>query len=100
MPGAQSRGLIQASITKGWDPRVIPARDGPPAQSISPFDVAPEALPTRYVGRLPGGPRPGWPDGHDAPTVAADTAVTFRHPSPNPGLASLRTVDGSPSAGQ
>jgi hypothetical protein len=51
--GGQSRGLIQASKTQGWDPTVIPGHG-----SMADFDKAPERDPTSRscVGRIPGGP--------------------------------------------
>ena len=56
MAGNQSRGLIAASKTKGWDPTVIPAAPGKPAQSLADFDVDQGNLAGRPVGSIPGGP--------------------------------------------
>ena len=65
MAGNQSRGLIEASKTRGWDPTVIPGRDGEPARSIAGFDIDPGNLMGRPVGDLPGGTPDGWPDQWD-----------------------------------
>jgi hypothetical protein len=79
--GGQSRGLIQASKTAGWDPTVIPARGGKPAQSIAPFDVDPNiANGQKYVGEIPGGTPLAWPDGYDVNTGAGIAAPTFATP--------------------
>ena len=53
--GGQSRGLIQASKTQGWDPTVIPGHG-----SMADFDKEPELNPIgrTYIGRIPGGPPP------------------------------------------
>ena len=82
MPGGQSRGLIQASITKGWDPRVIPARADRPSVDLSKWDVDPTSATTRYVGRLTG----GTPDVFASDNPAADgyhdifAEPSFNHP--------------------
>ena len=55
MAGNQSRGLIAASKTRGWDPTVIPARGDQPEVSIANFDVDQGNLAGYPVGRLPGG---------------------------------------------
>ena len=66
MAGNQSRGLIAASKTRGWDPTVIPAGYGKPAESIAPFDKDMGNLPDFTMGRLPGGNPDGWQDGVDS----------------------------------
>lgn len=78
MAGNQSRGLIAASKTKGWDPTVIPAAPGKPAQSLSDFDVDQGNLPGYPVGRIPGGP-PSVLDGSTDPKVLAEDHY-FVHP--------------------
>ena len=80
MPGGQSRGLVQASITKGWDPRKIEG-----GGSISAFDVDPGTLPHRFVGRIPGGPpahETGMADGYDVnlDAIRFDAPVPWRTP--------------------
>jgi hypothetical protein len=67
MSGNQSRGLIAASKTRGWDPTVIPARDGEAANSsiLPRFDRDQGNLANGHVGQLPDGTPDGWPDGHD-----------------------------------
>jgi hypothetical protein len=80
MPGAQSRGLVQASITKGWDPRVIQGS----GERIDQFDVDPTSATTRYVGRLPGGAPPdGYRDDFDtdASRLRFDAPVPFSTPA-------------------
>jgi len=75
MSGNQSRGLILASQTKGWDPTTIPARDGIPARSITDFDVDMGNLPGKRVGELPDGRLVGYPDGSGPPGTPADPAL-------------------------
>ena len=64
MAGNQSRGLVQASKTRGWDPTVIPARDGRPAVDLSKIDVDPWpnniAESTPNFPEQPGGYPEGW----------------------------------------
>ena len=83
MAGNQSRGLIAASKTRGWDPTKIPARDGLPEVDISTFDVDQGNLPGYPVGRLPGGAVNSWQDGVDiATSLGFDQATPFSHPDP------------------
>jgi len=83
MAGNQSRGLIAASKTRGWDPTKIPARDGLPEVDISKFDVDQGNLPGYPVGRLPGGPVDSWQDGVDlASKLGFDQPTPFSHPDP------------------
>lgn len=74
--GGQSRGLIIASKTQGWDPTVIPARDGKPAVSIANFNKDPKT-PGSYLydttGTLPASDGVG----ND---VVRDTGESFASP--------------------
>lgn len=101
MAGNQSRGLIQASITKGWDPRVIPARDQYPAQRIDNFDVDMGNLPGKFVGELPGGPVNAWPDGYSREGLKDDygAAPTFASPDVSRENKPRRTTNANPFAG-
>ena len=92
MAGNQSRGLVAASKTKGWDPTVIAG-----GESIAPFDVDQGNLAGTPVGRLPGGPKPAWPDGFDV-NVGAPMSTPFNHPSPSKG--SGRTRNANPTPGR
>ena len=76
MANNQSRGLIIASKTKGWDPTVI---DG--FGSIANFDYDPGNYATRFVGTLSDGNNLAWPDGYDIPGVKAEPP-TFETPEP------------------
>jgi hypothetical protein len=79
--GGQSRGLIQASKTAGWDPTVIPARGDKPARSIADFDVDPNiANGQKYVGELPGGTPLAWPDGYDVSISGGEASPRFETP--------------------
>lgn len=75
MAGNQSRGLIAASKTKGWDPTVIPGFG-----SIANFDKDQGNLAGKHVGTLPGGTPDGWPDGNDVSLGGGVTEATFAHP--------------------
>lgn len=67
MAGNQSRGLIAASKTRGWDPTVIPAKGRYPAVDLSKIDYDP--YPNNISQQTPvyteqaGGYPAGWPDG-------------------------------------
>ena len=79
--GGQSRGLIQASKTAGWDPTVIPARGDQPAQGIADFDVDPGiANGQKYVGEFAGGTPLAWPDGYDVGISGGEIAPRFETP--------------------
>lgn len=93
MAGNQSRGLIQASKTKGWDPTVIEG-----GESIANFDKDQGNLPGRHVGRLPGGTPDGWPDGYDVPAIDPN-AVDFASPQPS-GNEDRRTSGADPTPGK
>ena len=77
MAGNQSRGLILASKTRGWDPTKIPSVDGGNESILPNFDKD-QGNHRMYgdpsVGKLPDGTPGGWPDGHDVLGV----------PSPSP----------------
>jgi len=79
MAGNQSRGLIQASKTKGWDPTVIPARGDQPAESIANFDKDQTNANVYGLGSIPGGaPSTTIAEAQDTP-VSPD-ALDFAHP--------------------
>ena len=100
MAGNQSRGLIQASKTKGWDPTKIPARDGQPEVDITKFDVDQGNLAGYPVGRLPGGPVDSWPDGGDgAASITFSETPTFASPDPSKENKARRTTGADPYAG-
>ena len=67
MAGNQSRGLIIASRTRGWDATKIPARAGRPEVDLSKLDVDPWpnniAQSTPVYPEQPGGYPDGWPAG-------------------------------------
>jgi len=67
MAGNQSRGLVAASKTRGWDPTKIPARAGRPEVDLSKIDVDPWpgniANTTPVYPEEPGGYPDGWPAG-------------------------------------
>jgi hypothetical protein len=76
--------LIQASLTKGWDPRVIPARAGNPPVDLANWDKDPTAAATGpYRGSLPGGTQTVFPTDHGKiPTGPVDifSKPTFATP--------------------
>ena len=95
MPGNQSRGLVMASKTRGWDPTVIPARDGKPAVDLSKIDVDPGNLPGPYLGRLSdAGPKADSPDGYDSSIGAP--SVPFETPDTSRETANRRTSGANP----
>ena len=95
MPGGQSRGLVQASITKGWDPRKIPAGPNGPAVDLSKIDVDPGNLPGPYLGRLSdAGPKADAPDGYDS--SIGSPSVPFEHPDTSRETANRRTSGANP----
>lgn len=94
MAGNQSRGLIAASKTRGWDPTVIPASGDKPAQSLTDFDVDMGNLPGKRVGELPGGPVDAWPDGYD--TSIGAPAVPFSSPDVGKENADRRSSGADP----
>lgn len=110
MAGNQSRGLIAASKTRGWDPTVIPAGNGRPAESIANFDKDQGNYgnqPGKCVGEIPGGHPDGWPDGYDvskgipsqqfnSPDVSRENAMRHtRNANPTPA----NPFVGKPGAG-
>ena len=71
MAGNQSRGLIMASKTRGWDPTKIPSVDGGNESILPNFDKD-QGNHRMYgdpsVGKLPDSipaEQQGWPNGHD-----------------------------------
>ena len=97
MAGNQSRGLVAASKTKGWDPMVIPAAPGKPAQSLTDFDVDQGNLAGNPVGRIPGGP-PSTTIPEATDTVFTEK-VTFSTPDYSRENAARRTSGANPFAG-
>lgn len=105
MAGNQSRGLIQASKTRGWDPTVIPARDGVAADSsiLPTFDrdqgniAADIGSPGDWcVGKLPGGTPDGWPNELGVPGTSVSSPVDFQS-SQNTGNEDRRTTNADPT---
>ena len=96
--GGQSRGLIQASKTAGWDPTVIPARGDKPAHSIANFDKDQGSLAGKPVGDLPGGAPDGWPDDTGI-SVRAPMTTTFNAPDFSRENANRRTRNANPIPG-
>ena len=67
MAGNQSRGLIIASKTRGWDPTRIRNSDGSYGESMANFDKDPANAPVgpgAYLGRLPQGTPDNFADDH------------------------------------
>lgn len=50
MLGDQTKSLIIISKAKGWDPTVIPAREGQPAVDLSNWDKSPQSWETSDAG--------------------------------------------------
>src|SRR3990172_13024277 len=67
MLGAQSKALIILSKNLGWDPTIIPAGNGKPAESIANFNKAPNPweLGSQSVGRLPEGSQDSYPQAEE-----------------------------------
>ena len=91
MAGNQSRGLIIASKTKGWDPTVIEGFG-----SIANFDYDMGNYPTRYVGTLSDGNNDSWPDGYDVPPLKMDP---FPGPDVTREVERDRTINSNPYPG-
>lgn len=79
--GGQSRGLIQASKTQGWDPtRIYDCEKHAYGEDISQFDRDPKDTPgwphaPRFVGEIPGGTPSAWPDQPATPQVGSPDAA-------------------------
>lgn len=105
MAGNQSRGLIAASKTRGWDPTVIPARDDKPAVSISNFDMDQTNAVGSVdpLGRLPEGKVISYPDGYSHPPTYSGAdgisppATTFNYPDVTRENKSRRTTNANPT---
>lgn len=97
MAGNQSRGLVQASKTKGWDPTKIPAGPNGPAVDLSRIDVDPGNLPGPYVGSLVG-PSADAADGYDSSIGAP--GVPFDTPDVGRETAARRTTGSDPYPGK
>lgn len=97
--GGQSRGLIQASKTAGWDPTVIPAGPGSPAESIANFDKAPaicqQVREDGALGDLPGGTPLAWPDGD-----VLSESVPFSYPDTTRETKNRATRGADPFSGK
>ena len=98
--GGQSRGEIQSAKTQGWDPAIIPAQFGKPAESIAAFDHPPELNPTDrdFVGKIPGGP-PSPTIAEATDPVISPTRAEFNHPDFNRTERSHATRGANPFAG-
>jgi len=97
--GGQSRGLIQAAKTAGWDPTVIPARGDKPAQGIADFDVDPGiANGQKYTGQLPEGTPLAYPT--DPAMTQRDTWSTHYQSEPKVrrGTKNANPTPGMPGA--
>jgi len=94
MAGNQSRGLIAASKTRGWDPTVIQGT----GESIANFDKDQGNLPGRPVGTLPDGTPDSWPDERGIPSLEVGTAA-FSHPDTDRENTARRTRNADPFAG-
>lgn len=91
MAGNQSRGLIAASKTKGWDPTVIVDRKSGRTESIANFDKDQGNLPGKPTGDIPGGPpsltSPGPKiDDQDWSTPSPSGDGRTVNADPNPGM--------------
>ncbi len=92
MAGNQSRGLIAASKTKGWDPTVIVDLKSGRTESIANFDKDQGNLPGKPTGDIPGGPPPA---SHPGPGLTDQDWV-----GPNPsGNEDRRTTNADPAPG-
>ena len=92
MAGNQNRGLIRASITKGWDPTVIVDRATGRTESIANFDKDQGNLPRDPVGSIPGGP--------PSPTAPGPGFKEQDWSGPNPsGNEDRRTTNADPNPG-
>lgn len=94
--GDQSKGLIEMSKARGWDPTVIPATDGKPAVDLTQFD-APARRPNSgdgFVGQVPD-LKTAWPDGYDV-NVAGPNTTTFNSPDVSRENKSRRTTNANP----
>lgn len=100
--GDQSKGLIQASKTRGWDPNIIPAGNGDGEVDISEFNMPPERP---NFGDMAGRPLPGdvphqtngMPDGYDVSVGAPRTS--FNAPDAGRENANRRTSGANPVPG-
>ena len=99
MAGNQSRGLIQASKTKGWDPTVIPARGDQPAESLANFDKDMGNLPGHRVGTIPGGAPPQVIAEAVGPVVKPGR-VDFAHPDFTRETVNRATRNADPFSGK
>ena len=105
MAGNQSRGLIAASKTRGWDPTVIPARDDKPAFNLADWDVdQTNANGAVYpLGRFPEGKVISYPDDYSHPPTCSSAdgtsppATTFNYPDVTRENKSRRTTNANPT---
>lgn len=96
--GAQSKGLIIAAQTAGWDPTKIM----PGGEDISNFDKAPELFANQAgTGAMPGGSPDSWPDGYSRGGLNLDPSSTVRFNAPDAGRETAQhgTRNADPFAG-
>lgn len=104
--GDQGKALNILSKSKGWNPTVIPARDGKPEVDISGWDKSPQAWETSdsggqwavrnlpnpvsgapAVGKLPEGIHDSYPEANEP---ELKERVTFNHPGAKPSFEERR----------
>lgn len=95
MAGNQSRGLIAASKTRGWDPTVIAGT----GESIANFDKDQGNLAGKPVGDIPGGTPDGWADDTGV-SVRAPMTTTFNAPDFSRETVNRRTRNANPTPGR
>lgn len=93
MAGNQSRGLIAASKTRGWDPTVIPGSPG----TLENFDKDMGNLYGKPLGTLPDGVKDSYPDGYDV--TIGEPQVTWNTPDAGRENKDRRTTGAPPGPG-
>jgi len=98
MAGNQSRGLIAASKTKGWDPTEIPGMGG----ILPNFDRDQKNYGNdgdKCVGTLPEGTPEAWPDSLGNPPTPSPQAQDFQPQPQASGNENRRTSGADPYKG-